>query len=239
LKESVKEFKTARIDKAIPALNKKLVMYDDMKRYAVSDPKYVTKAISIENEKHTISIYKKAPGSETKVLHDYINIEPTRGFKLSVAGGLFVSGLTDQSFSKKTKDSIYTSKYLLDGVSRDTTKSETFTSLYEKDQADISYGGMLFLQAQSRNASVVNYGGFVGFGAMFNDQTRWAGSIGGSLLIGKAQKFNINIGAVIGQVERLTQPYKPDTWYRETLDNIPTYKAWDVSWMVGFSWSFK
>lgn len=96
---------------------------------------------------------------------------------------------------------------------------------------------MIYLHAHSQNASWVNYGVYLGFGAMFNDQTRWAGALGGSLILGKSQRFCINPGIIIAQVDRLSPPYKTETWYPESFDNIPTYKAWKANFVLGFSWN--
>lgn len=238
VKDNLRDFKTTRLDKIVPAFNKKLQTYDELVFYNAGVGNYTSKAVPITKDKHTILIYKKE-GDKAKVYHDEIRVDPTRGIKLDVAGGVFASGLNDHSFTKKTKDSIYTKQYLLNGGKRDTTLMESFSSIYKREQSSISYGGMLYLQLHSQNAAWINWGGYIGFGAMFNDQTRWAGAGGFSLQLGKPQQFNINAGAIIGQVERLAPPYQTNTWYAEKIDNIPTYKAWDVSWMVGFSWSFR
>lgn len=235
----INKLKENRVDKILPALSKNLALYDQLAAISTSEPVYTTRAITVTGDLHTISIYSREPGASTKTLHDYINITPNKGFKLNVSGGVFVSGIHDMSFARKTKDSIYTSEYLVNGQLRDTTKQGSFASLYEKQQAKISYGGMLYLHALSQTGTGFNYGGFIGFGALFNDQTRWAGAVGGTLALGKKQRLNINVGALIAQVDRLATPYQTGVWYNETLDNIPTYKAWKIQWMTGFSWSFK
>ena len=188
VKDNLKDFKNSRTDKIVPGFNKKLRMYDDLVLYNVGVKNYVSKAVTIAKDMHIITIFKKDVGSSTKTYHDYVRVEPTRGIKWGVAGGVFVSGLDDHSFSKKTKDSIYTKPYLLNGIKRDTTVSESFTSIYQRDQSSVSYGGMLFLQVHSQNATWVNYGGYLGFGALFNDQTRWAGSGGGFFTVGQVTR---------------------------------------------------
>jgi regulator of replication initiation timing len=239
LRDGLKEFRISRTNEILPRMTKTMRTYDKLKVYLTEVPNFVTKAIPIIKDQHTITIYKKEIGKENKVIYDYINIEPTRGFKVDVAGGFFFSGLKDDNFTKKSMDSIYTKKYLVDGTIRDTTVQESFTSIYEKKQSNISFGGMLFLHAHSQNACWFNYGVYLGFGALFNDQTRWAGAFGGSLLFGKNQRFSINPGAIVAQVERLSPPYKTETWYRETIDNIATYKAWKIKFALGFSWNLR
>ena len=237
IKDILKDLKSTHTEKILLAFNKTMLIYDQLVKYINSIPPYVTKAVPITKDLHTISIFKKEIGKDTKIIHDYINIEPDRGFKIDVAGGFFFSGLQDDNFTKKSKDSIYTKKYLLNGIPRDTTVLQSFSSLYKKNQFPVSFGGMIYLHAHSQNASWVNYGVYLGFGAMFNDQTRWAGALGGSLILGKSQRFCINPGIIIAQVDRLSPPYKTETWYPESFDNIPTYKAWKANFVLGFSWN--
>lgn len=239
VKSQFNDFKTTHTEKIIPSFSKKLLVYDQLKKYATQNTVYITRAIPINKDYHSIKIYKKEAGASTKVLHDEINVEPNNGFKLSVAGGIFFSNLSDQSYSKKSLDSFITKKYLLNGQTRDTTLTQTYTQLYEKDQSQISYGGMLYLEAHSQTGTWFNGGMYLGFGALFNDQTRWAGALGGSFILGKPQKFSVHIGAVTAQIDRLAEPYQTGVLYPERIDNIPTQKVWKVSGMVGFSWSFK
>lgn len=239
LKDALREFKNSHAKEILAGLNKTILAYDKLKVYMTEIPNIVTRAVPITKDLHTITIYTKEIGKEGRIKYDYIDIEPTRGFKIDIAGGVFYSGLYDENFTKKSKDSIYTKQYLVNGVTRDTTVQESFAAVYKKDQFKGSFGGMLFIHAHSQNACWLNYGVYLGFGALFNDQTRWAGSFGGSLLLGKSQRFSINPGIVLGQVERLSPPYKMDTWYRESLDNVPTYKAWKTNFILGFSWNIK
>lgn len=222
-----------------PAFIKNVNLLRSMLIYNNATISISTSAIPIENDKHTIIIKTKPVDGSTISVHDYINIVPKKGLKVDFSGGFFFGGLNDVLYTKKSLDSIYTKTYLLDGQKRDTTVKETFTAIYEKDQANITFGGMVYLHAHTHNpGKMLNYGMHLGFGALFNDQARWAGSVGATLLIGKKQRFNINPGILIAQVERLAKPYETGTFYNETIDNIPTYKPWKVSWIVGFSWNF-
>lgn len=235
-KESLRELKKEHTDKLLPALAKKIVLYDQLRGLMQSDPVYHTRGIPIDKDKHFVVISFRSPGSTTTTVYDRIGVEPKRGFKASVSAGVFVSSLYDDAFSKKTKDSIFKTQYLLDGNIRDTTLMKTFTSIHVKKQSKISYGGMLYLHAMSQRASYFNFGGYVGFGALFNDQARWAGAAGLSCVIGKSQKFGVHVGAIMCQTERLSPPYEAGKWYAETVDNIPTYKGMNTGFMVGFSW---
>lgn len=239
LKSNLKDLKTAHTDKILPAFNKNLEVYSELKQYAGNIPIFVTEATTIDKDAHTIKIYNKELGKTSKALYDNINIVANHGWKVDVATGFFFSGLHDESYSKKSMDSIHTTQYVQDGHVRDTTIQENFTAIYKKDQSPISFGGMFYLNAHTQNDQMLNYGFYLGFGALFNDQTRWAGSGGASLLIGKRQRFNIHAGIIVAQVERLSPPYKTEKWYREAIDNIPTYKKWNYSYVVGFSWNLK
>ena len=239
LKERLKEFRQTHTEKIIPSFSKTIILYDELTQYLTSVPPFITPAVPIQKDDHTILIYKRELGSERTLLHDQISVEPDQGWKLDISAGVFFSGIHDNSYTKKSKDSIYTKKSLVDGTITDTTVQETFTALYKRDQFPVSFGGMLYLHAHTQNAQWANFGVYLGFGALFNDQTRWAGSIGGSLLIGKKQRFNINPGLLISQVDRLSPPYETETWYRETIDNIPISRDWKMSWVFGFSWNLK
>jgi len=213
-----------------------VALYDRLKRYAIEEPGMVTGAITIEKDLHTITIKTKT-GTAQPVVYDNIHIQPYRGMKVDVATGFFFSNLSDQSFFKHSMDSIHSKKYLVNGVARDTLVQESYTAIYEKNNAHLSFGGMIYLQAHTQNPGNWNGGGYLGFGALFNDQARWSGAAGGTLLIGQKQRFNIHAGLILSQVDRLAPPYQTDTWYRETIDNIPTYRAWKAGFMFGFSWN--
>lgn len=238
VKNNLRDFKTAHTDKILPAFGKTLGLYDNLSRYFVTVPSYTTKAVSINEDFHTLNIYLKEANG-IKKLHDQINIVPDHGFQKDIAGGFFVSGLYDESYSKKTMDSIYTKQYLVNGILRDTTVLGTFTTLYKKKQLSASYGGMLFFRFYTQNNQWANFGGYLGFGALFNDQTRWAGSLGISVVVGKRKKIvGAHLGIIASQVDRLTEPYQTDTRYSETIDNIPTHKALNANVMFGLSFKF-
>jgi len=153
--------------------------------------------------------------------------------------GMFFSGLSDDQYTLKTKDSIFSKKFVNAGEVRDSAVDQTFNSINKQSQARVSYGGMIFLHLHTQNSHYFNYGFSLGFGALFNDQARFAASFGPTLLIGKSQRFNINPSIIISQVTRLSAPYQAGTWYSETIDNVPTYKAMKASWGLGLSWNFK
>lgn len=111
--------------------------------------------------------------------------------------------------------------------------SGQYTTLYDNTRYWFSF---LVPEGHTQNASVFNYGGYLGIGALFNDQTRWSGSFGGSFIIGRSQRLFINLGPVISQVDRLSKPYKTDFFYQKSFDIIPVSREWEVSWMFGFSW---
>lgn len=238
IKEDVFKFNTSYTDKVYPAFKKTLGVYQSLNKWLTTLPSFASKYVPIYNDEHLIKIYGKDLDQE-KTLRDEIRVEPVRGWKLDVAGGVFVSGLADELYTRKTKDSIYTKQHIVDGAAKDTLVQETFTTIRKQDQNKVGFGGMLYMHAHSQTGSYINYGISLGFGALFNDQARWAGSIGPSLLVGKKQRLNITPGLIIGQVDRLSAPYAADTWYPEKIDNVPTYKAWKTSWMIGLSWNFK
>ena len=142
------------------------------------------------------------------------------------------------SILRNTKDSIYSKQYLANGIVRDTLINQAFTSLSKQSQVQLSFGGMLFLHAHTLNYNhQFNYGFSLGIGALFNDQSRWTASLGPTILIGKKQRININPSIILSQVDRLSSPYKTDYWYSETINNVPTFRAWKLGVGLGLSWN--
>lgn len=241
LKKSVDDFTKIRIEKGLAAIASNTSLYDQLMNYAFEAPMQITYARTIEKDKHTIYLYEKEAGKDKKI-YDVINIEPKQGLKISFATGIFFSGLNDMTYSKTTVDSFIQKKYTVGGTPggqvRDTLVAQTFTHLYNKDQTKMSFGAMIYMQFHTRNEGNFNVGMYIGLGALFNDQTRFTIGTGVSLLIGKVQRFAINAGAVMAQVDRLDPPYNTETWYAKTIDNIPTFRAWKVQPSLGFSWNF-
>lgn len=233
---AIDDFNTVHKDVVLPNFTKIMVIYEKLQSLAQNRPVFVTKSYMIAKDIQTINIYKQDFSSKTKVLHDQINIHLTSGFRIDVSGGLFVSGLNDEKYSVYSKDSIYKKSYINNGIVKDTIVKDMFTAIYKHSNADVSFGGMIFLQAHSQNSSNFNYGGYLGVGALFNDQTRWTGSCGASFIIGRSQRCFINVGPIISQVDRLAKPYKTDVFYPKSIDNIPISKVWRYSWMLGVSW---
>jgi hypothetical protein len=237
LTAKISELKIKRSDKVLPAFNKTMQIYDLLQKYIKNIPDFITPALTIEKDQHTINIYTKVLGSQEKEPYDNIKVEPARGFKIDFAPGIFVSGLYDAKYTIKSKDSIWTTQYIAKDTVRDTTINKTFTSVYQQDQCRISIGAMIMLHAHSQWEGIFNLGGYIGFGALFNDQTRWTMSTGLSFLLGRKSRFNISLGAATAQVDRLQQPYQTEQWYAETIDNVPTVKVWKINYMIGFSWN--
>ncbi|WP_345082312.1 hypothetical protein [Nemorincola caseinilytica] len=239
LDKKTSEMATNRVDKILPAFNKTMSVYTQIRIWLKEEPSFVSSPVTITKDIHVISVYKRPLDQTQKSLYSTINIEPKKGFKIDFAGGIFISGLHDKAYTLKTKDSIFTKKYLVDGVPRDTTVQETFSSIYEKKGEKASLGGMIYMHAHSQNATFFNYGMSIGFGALFNDQARFTLALGPTLIIGKSQRLNINFGIAMADVERLRSPYEPEVWYNGRIDNVPTDKVRDISYLFGLSWNVK
>jgi len=200
LLSTIKAFDSTRNKDILPNFTKTMLVYEKLQSLAQNEPLLVTKSYPIKTDIQTINIYKYESTAKTKQLHDAINILLTRGFRIDVSGGVFASGLYDEQYSLYSKDSIFTSEYIHSGSIRDTILKDKFTAIYTIPTKKVSFGGMIFLQGHTQNASLFNYGGYLGIGALFNDQTRWSGSFGGSFIIGRSQRLFINLGPVISQL---------------------------------------
>ena len=236
MKNELAKFDSVRTFKILPGFSKTMIVYEKLQNLAVNEPVYVTKSLPISKDVQTINIYQYFPATKNKQLYDAINVQLTRGFRIDVSGGLFVSGLSDKKYTLFSKDSIYTTTYINSGTVKDTLVQDKFTAIYSQRSIKVSYGGMIFIHGHSQNAAMLNYGGYIGLGAMFNDQTRWAGSLGFSLIIGKNQRCFIDFGAIISQVDRLRKPYVTGQFYLDDMIRDHVDKVWRASWMLGFSW---
>ena len=232
----IDEFETTRTNTILPNFAKIMLVYEKLQSLAQSTPFIVTKSYPVNKDIQTIKIFKIDDSSSSKKLHDEINIQLTGGFRIDVSGGMFVSGLYDKKYTTYSKDSLFIDEYINNGIIKDTLIDERFTAIYSNPNTKLSFGGMIFVQAHSQNASNINYGGYFSLGALFNDQTRWTGSCGASIICGRSQRIFINIGPIISQVDRLAEPYETDLFYQGSIDNIPVNKVWQCSWMLGISW---
>lgn len=238
LQNQLTQFDSSYSQKTYPGFEKTVGIFTSLKQYIAKIPDFPAKTKPIINDVYVLRIYKKTADQTTKTHFDDITIEPRRGVKVDVAAGFFVSGLADQAFTLRSKDSIFSQKFVNNGVPYDSIIQGKVTSINKQSQSAASYGGMVYLHVYSQNSGYFNYGVSLGFGALFNDQTRWVGSFGPTILLGKNQRFTINPSIMISQVTRLSAPYQTGVWYTETIDNPPTFKATKVSWGLGFSWNF-
>ncbi|HAQ18108.1 MAG TPA: hypothetical protein DCR40_02615 [Prolixibacteraceae bacterium] len=233
---AIDEFETSHKNIVLPNFTKVMLVYEKLQSLAKADPLFVTKSYPINKDLQMVTIYKYNPVTKSKQEHDAINIQLTRGFRIDVSGGVFVSGLYDKKYYSYNKDSIFISKILQKGTVIDSTISDKFTAIYSTSDAKFSYGGMVYLHGHSQNAHPINYGGYIGLGTLFNDQTRLTVSGGGSLIIGRNSRASINIGLIMAQVNRLDKPYSEGVFYQKIFDKIPVTSVWKSSWMLGFSW---
>nr|WP_276900150.1 hypothetical protein [Pedobacter kyonggii] len=236
-KTKIADFRKNYEEKTYPEIKKLLATYHSLQYYLRNEPAFVSKAVLIENDEHNIKINTKTTGQSNFANYDIIRVQPYHGLKIDVAGGFFISGLSDEKYARKSKDSIITKSYVSNGKIRDTTLNQSFNGFFKQDQTPISLGGSIYLHIHSQNSTFINWGGSLGFGALFNDQARLVFSAGPTLLLGKKQRFTINPGISFAQVDRLSKPYSEGMWYTEVIDNVPVYKAWKANWSLGFSWN--
>lgn len=236
LAKDISRFDSSRSAVILPRFEQTMVAYKKLTEFSTSDGQYITMPISIDKDIQSIFLYKYDKISNSKECFDKITIKMTRGFRIGVSGGLFVSGLYDGKFSIFSKDSLYKTQYLEGNSLKDTTLQGKFSALYQEPNVKASFGGMIFLQAHSQNDYWLNYGFYVGVGALFNDQTRWCGSMGISAILGRNHRAFLNVGPIISQVDRLGKPYNTDQFYLRQFDAVPITKLWKASWMFGFSW---
>lgn len=226
--------------KVIPTLNKDMTLLTTLELYQIQDPSVslIVQHPMLADEQY-VKIF--AINGDGKKLLTTILVKPSKGFKVDVSGGLFGSTLADFAYSKTTKDSIYKTQYVVNGQVRDTIQNQTFSKISKENQANFSFGGALYVNGYWQCGRIFSAGFALGIGAMFNDQTRWA-LMGGIPLIfngNGASRFIITPSVVFAQVDRLSSQYQTDTWYSQTINNIPTQKVWKAGFALGISWNFK
>jgi|GEM_PF-5020635 len=218
-------------------LPKLMVLYSQLRVYASAIPDVVTPAVTVDKDVTVIRFYQ-VEGQSSKKYHDKITMAPYGGIKVDFSAGMFVSGLYDEMYNRNTKDTFANRRYLKDGQVRDTTVAETWTRFVPQEQSKLSYGVMLYSHFYWRTGRTWAAGLHVGVGALFNNQARWVGATGLSILLGRSQRLSINPSVAFAQVDRLTAPYKADQWEPRSIDNVPLTKVWKTSWALGLSWNF-
>jgi hypothetical protein len=231
------DFKQLNVGKfpiALKAFSADLIDLKKMFQKIVLQPVFVSPSIIAKADIQQIQVFHNR--DKNLGPSDAITIRTNFGIKCDVSGGLFLSGLYDETFVLKSSQGFYQTQYLLNGSPKDTLINQTFTTISKEKNGKFSYGGMCYLNFHTGSPHNFNYGAYAGIGALLNDQTRWTGALGGELIFGKSQKLIVHAGVNIAQIKRLESNYQVDVKIPEVISNVPIVKLLDYSWMFGLSW---
>lgn len=222
----IKETMAAVVGSDYPKLVIQLnTLYDQISIDYFSISSEIVPAVSDE----TVFEVTVSPISDVKD-NPYNNLKPYNfnkivstkgGVKIDFSAGLFSANLVNQKFTTipiQINDS--TSGYQL--VSE---KSGLF-----------NFGILALMHATWRTPCHVNFGANLGIGVdLYNSQAlRYLA--GGSVIFGKNQRFILNGGLSVGQVDRLSSALEIDKIY-DTNPTISTVKLIDVGWYIGITYN--
>lgn len=225
------------VDTSSRYINESLDKYSQIQNALKTPSYYVSESYRVTKDIHCLNIYKYDMNTKKSSKHDKITIELKNALRFSTPSGVFLTGLYDEKFTTVSKDTtIETVVINSSGISEKAKSNKTYTAMYPSRNRHISFGAMIYISAHTCNSKYTNIGGFLGAGAIFNDNTKIAAAAGGTIILGRNQRCFINIGMATSQVDRLDRPYKTKTFYDINPSTLPISKVWRYSWMVGVAW---
>lgn len=225
------------VDTSSRYINESLDKYSQIQNALKTPSFYVSESYRVTKDIHCLNIYKYDMNTKKSSKHDKITIELKNALRFSTPTGVFLTGLYDEKFTTVSKDTtIETVVINSSGISEKAKSNKTYTAMYPSRNRHISFGAMIYISAHTCNSKYTNIGGFLGAGAIFNDNTKIAAAAGGTIILGRNQRCFINIGMATSQVDRLDRPYKTKTFYDINPSTLPISKVWRYSWMVGVAW---
>ncbi|MCC6817170.1 MAG: hypothetical protein IT267_12215 [Saprospiraceae bacterium] len=115
--------------------------------------------------------------------------------------------------------------------------SANSTNKVTQERSSAFRGGMCLLaHLHSRNHCNWNFGGTIGF--ELNQDTKLSYIAGGSILLGRDQKFVISLGGLMSKVDRLSKAYYLGQRVDKSLTVLPTVKVWKLGWFCSISYNF-
>ncbi|MEI8273939.1 MAG: hypothetical protein WCG08_15090 [Paludibacter sp.] len=224
-KDTTKIKEIGKIIEASNRINESKIIYRLASLYA-----------SINKETFTVSSFIKKPDADEVVINitaksksEYkdkikdinieIPIEVTGGWKIDYSTGMFVSNLIDNLYINKPEfrnDSIIGYK------------------LIPENSNPLSYGFCGFMHAYKRSNSDCKLGLALGIGIDQNIQTKVM--FGGSLMLGKKERFIINLGCSISKTKELSNIYYIDHLYKDRVD-ITYSEPFKTGWFLGISYN--
>jgi len=196
--------------------------------YSIGSEDEMTIKVSAVNQQTNDDIFKNYPG---------IMVRRKKGIKIDFSAGIFGSGLQDYAFTTSQFTKIVQDTSVMNDTLHIAPKQATYSTIIRRKNASFSYGPMAFVHFHTMTDNWINFGGYIGTGFLFKDDSKPVMSFGFNALMGKYQRFIFGVGAVAGSVTRLSDKYQEGKSYAESITDVPTESQVKVSWLVSFSWN--
>lgn len=143
------------------------------------------------------------------------------GFKADFSAGFVATKLMDH-------------RYIMKSVQDSTGAS--FNQILRQDDGKFQIGVAIHGHFYTRFARRFNLALSPGFS--FNTDSRVNYLLGGSILMGKEQRFIINGGIAFGKVLRISDIYEVGDLIDTNITEVPTKEKWNRGWYLGVSYNF-
>lgn len=191
------------------------------------------------NDELTVKISKTDIAKNLDELASFpgITIKKHGGVKIDFSAGLFFSTLSDRGYTSTQSTHITQDSTVDNGSVVVKPNQTTFSKITRRGGINGSYGPMAFIHFHSMNTGLVNYGGVIGTGFMFKDNSKPVIAFGGNLMLVNYQRIILGFGAAMGSVTRLSSQYQENSSYRATITDVPTENHFDIKGMFSISWN--
>jgi hypothetical protein len=175
-----------------------------------------------------IEIAVKRKNLLTNVSEEYTyDFRVRGGVKIDFSAGPFLSLLKDEKFTTKDETFILTG-------SSGSDSTVTRRIIHKQGSGDFSYMFGSLMHIYLRSGALVN--GSLSLGAAVSLDQRAVLIAGGSLLLGRQQRFCINGGMAFSNVKRLAAPYSIGDAY-EASGDVPLVEQYLSGFVFGFSYN--
>lgn len=157
----------------------------------------------------------------------------TNGWRLDYSTGIIISGLKDDTYG--ALDTTYIKSKIVNNARVDSTVNGKYYYNNQKTRINFALVGMIHFYW--RSSRFIGLGVNLGIG-LSNVQTSNIQYLGGfSLIVGGDQRFILNVGGIIGSVNRIDDYYKDHNLAETTSNVIPMVNKITGSWYIGLTYS--
>ena len=173
--------------------------------------------VPIQNKDYSVITIEEYDGTLLRDKQSY-SFRNKGGIKFDVSTGFFVTGLKDESYILKN----------------DTLPNKGIIT--REASGDLRVGLGVLAHLHSRWNGVLNLG--VSGGFELDNDAKVGYLAGGSLFLGRDQKFVLSRGVVFGKSATLSNAYNEGDSVDLSLTVVPTVDIWDRSWFGSLTYNF-